>query len=188
MPALGLLLLLGEACVAYAGMFHPHVDRYYREFYIDGYRSCWLTPDRVASAQAALLTDDITVAKLDAPAACYLLARGWSNMEDWGVWSDGGVVAIELPRVPGKTRLDLTLRAFSPRNKQMVTVFINGQQLGGYFVPSPGPSDLTLNIPASAAGDITILLRIKHPRRPPVLPGQDDTRHLGIGLISIKWQ
>jgi hypothetical protein len=188
MPVIGLAIIFGEAGITYAGMFHPQVDRYYRAFYIDGYESCWLTPTAAAAAKSVLLTNEIAINKLDPSTACSLLARGWSSLERWGVWSSGNIAALVLPREPGKNRLDIRLIGYSPRNQQVVKVYLNDHPLGSFFVPSTGPSDLLLDVPPTVSGDITILFRIKHPRKPPILNGHKDNRHLGIGLISIKWE
>jgi hypothetical protein len=180
---LGLAILLFEAGVTLAGVIHPRVDQYYRDYYITRTRPCWLTPAKAAAAQAALAVDTVKVAGLDPVTSCFLLEQGWSFVEPWGVWSLGRHAAIELPYRPGDDRVVLTLQAFSKTAWQGVTVFENHRRVGRFFLAKRAVTRLQLPVPPATGQDLEISFVIRHPARP-----GGDQRLLGIGLISIAWQ
>ncbi len=186
LPVLGLAILLFEAAVTLTGALRPRVDEYYYDYYISQTRLCWLTPDMADHAETALRVDDLKVSALPPGSACFLLKRGWNPPERWGTWSNGRIAEIELPPWPGKTSVDLALKAFSPHNRQVVTAYVNGARLGQYFVPVGPVTKLSIPLPAGTAATTTILLKIKHPARPAVLGGNDQ-REIGIGLIALTW-
>ena len=183
-PLLGALLLLAELGIAMLAVAAPHVSETYYDFYIAGSRSCWL-PDKVARRTAdELRVPRIEVAALRGPAACYFLNGGWSGIEDWGVWSDGPVSGIELPRLAGKTKVSFTVIAYSPRDRQSVKIDVDGVSTGSMFVPNQGRTTLTVNVPPGPEPDLHVTFRIKHPAAPQGVP---DKRRLGIGLIAVDW-
>ena len=188
LAALGLVLLLGELGVLGLSLFHPRVDAYYRSYYITGDRNCWLQDGQAKAAITDLLAARIEVAALSPHVACFLLDGGWSDMEKWGVWSDGRVASLELPVLAGSQRLEVTLIAFSPRDRQSVAVFLNGVAAGRYFVSSRQVSTLALAVPPGAAGNLLVSFRIRHPVAPSFFRAANDQRRLGIGLIALHWK
>ena len=189
-PVLGGALLLGELCLLGLSLFHPRVDRYYRSYYIDAARPCWLQDWQADTARTKLRVETIKIAALGANDGCFLLDGGWSRIEPWGVWSNGRIARLDLPVpvVGGRHRLEITLIGFSPHDRQSVAISLNGKPAGRYFVSSKRPSTLALAIPADAAGDLTISFRIKHPASPSFLNLGNDQRRLGIGLIALNWK
>jgi len=180
---LGFAILLFEAGVTLAGVIHPRVDQYYRDYYITRTRPCWLTPAKAAAARAALAVDTIKVGGLDPVTTCFLLEDGWSFVEPWGVWSQGRHAALELPYRPGDDRVVLTLRAFSTSAWQAVTVFENHRRVGRFFLAKRAVTRLQLPVQPATGQDLEISFVIRHPGSP-----GGDRRLLGIGLVSIAWQ
>lgn len=120
-----------------------------------------------------------------------LLGRGWSQPESWGVWSDGGLATIFIPKppqVPKKLLIDL--RAFvSPANPlQDIAISVNDQLLREYKLDKADGNLLTLELPASNADFYKIAFQLKTPARPFDLGFNKDKRLLGIGLISAKFE
>ena len=188
LAALGLVLLLGELGVLGLSLFHPRVDAYYRSYYIAGDRNCWLQDRQAKAATAALRTIEIKIATLSPPEACFLLDGGWSGQEKWGVWSNGRVASLDLPVVAGSHRLEITLTAFSPHNRQSVTIRLNGAFAGRYFVTSRNVSTLQVAVPPGAAGNLKLSFWIRHPASPSFFAVGNDQRQLGIGLIALRWK
>jgi len=187
LPALGLTLILLEIALIGLGMFYPRVDGYYADYYINRYRTCWLTPAIAQGAESALRATPLTISALAPASACLLLKRGWSDPEPWGVWSDGKIAQLEVPARPREKLLVLTITAFSPRNRQVVTVHVNDTYAGKFFVPSARVTKLSIAVPPDAKGDMIISFRIKHPSRPADFGGGIDQREIGLGLIGIAW-
>ena len=188
LAGLGLALLLGEIGVLGLSLFYPRVDAYYRSYYIAGARSCWLQDWQEAAATAALRTAEVRIAALNSTEACFLLDGGWSEPEKWGVWSNGRVASLELPVVAGATRLEITLIAFSPHNRQSVAIRLNGIPAGRYFVSSRNVSTLQVAVPPGASGNLDVSFRIRHPASPSLFALGADQRQLGIGLIALRWK
>jgi len=185
----GLAILLFEAGVTVIGVVHPRVDRYYADYYISQTRPCWLTEDEAAAAAAKLRTDDtIEIGGLDATTSCFLLKRGWSYTESWGVWSEGKVADLELPIEPGKNAVVMSLIAYSVSHDQFVKVYADGVFQGDYFLPIHATTPLTINVPAGSEGNLIISFVIKHPRHAARFAIHGDLREIGIGLTSIQWR
>jgi hypothetical protein len=120
-----------------------------------------------------------------------LLGGGWSQPEIWGVWSDGGLAAIFVPKpekVPKKLLIDL--RAFvSPANPfQNIVISVNDQLLREYTFDKAEGNLLALELPSSNDDFYKITFQLKTPARPFDLGIYKDKRLLGIGLISAKFE
>jgi len=120
-----------------------------------------------------------------------LLGSGWSQPESWGVWSDGRLATIFIPKpaqVPKKILIDL--RTFvSPANPfQDIAISVNDQFLHEYKFDKAEGNLLALELPASNADFYKIALQLKTPARPFDLGFNKDRRLLGVGLISAKFE
>jgi hypothetical protein len=120
-----------------------------------------------------------------------LLGGGWSQPETWGVWSDGGLATIFIPKpaqVPKKLLVDLN--AFiSPANSfQDISVSVNDHLLREYKLDNAERNLLALDLPASTDNFYKITFQLKTPARPFDLGLNKDKRLLGIGLISAKFE
>jgi hypothetical protein len=120
-----------------------------------------------------------------------LLGGGWSQPETWGVWSDGGLATIFIPKpakVPKKLLVDL--KAFiSPANSlQDIAVSVNDHLLREYKLDKAEGNLLSLELPASNGDFYKIAFQLKTPARPFDLGLNKDKRLLGIGLISAKFE
>ncbi len=117
------------------------------------------------------------------------LGSGWSQPEIWGVWSDGGLATIFVPKpekVPKKLFLDL--RAFvSPANPiQEIAISVNDQLQREYKLDKAEGNLLILDLPVSTDSFYKIIFQIQTPARPFDLGLNKDRRLLGIGLISAR--
>jgi hypothetical protein len=184
---LGLVILSGEGLVTALGLFHPRVDAAYRTYFIEDQRSCYVPPPLTAAFQAGLRQDDITVARLDADSQCYLLRKGWYPVENWGVWSDGKTASIELPVPPGRRHLSLSLTSFALNNQQSVSISINRQSAGTFFLAANRPTMIRLTVPANAGNSLVIAFHAREAAAPSDYMPTDDTRELGIGLTALAW-
>jgi hypothetical protein len=120
-----------------------------------------------------------------------LLGGGWSQPEIWGVWSDGGLATIFVPKpkkVPKKILIDL--RVFvSPANPiQDISISVNDQFLREYTFDKAEGNLLALELPSSNDDFYKITFQLKTPARPFDLGIYKDKRLLGIGLISAKFE
>jgi hypothetical protein len=121
------------------------------------------------------------------------LGDGWSDVEDWGVWSSGRVAMIKLrisPALCNSHVLRLYGQVFvNPLHPDVVIeAFVNTQRAMERKFSEPG-NDQILEIPLHAAnqsGTAAIELRIDSPISPVAcgLP-VDDNRDLGFGLEAI---
>jgi hypothetical protein len=118
---------------------------------------------------------------------------GWSQAEDWGVWSDGPIATVLLTDVAlaGKGNVELVIEArgfvYQGQPKQRVRVRVNGADAGellrGWDITST-----SLQVPAEALK--SSLLQIELVPETPMSPATSgisfDKRLLGIGLKSLQ--
>jgi hypothetical protein len=124
-----------------------------------------------------------------------VLRHGWSGIEPWGVWSDGGEAAIMLPiyaeQFPRGVKLALNVNAFVPPalKQQEVKAMVNGKPLASWrFDPASGVREETIELEADALSEapLRLMLRISSPTSPRSLAGSGDPRELGVGLRGIR--
>ncbi len=132
-----------------------------------------------------------------ASAASLYLRWGWSNVEDWGVWSIGTGARIELLVPPDASTVVLTGHAFTNDRhlSQRVSVSLNGTNVFATTLSAADSSkdtQISLAIPPEDAGEqsnglrrITIDLNLPDAARPKDLGLGHDYRQLGFGLKSI---
>jgi hypothetical protein len=122
--------------------------------------------------------------------AC-LLGSGWSQPEPWGVWTDGAAADAFLPLPQGANeglRVTLGARVY-PGTGQGITVLAQGREIGHLLGPFPEdqtafvlPGDLI-----AGRRSIDLTFRIRSPVSPKARRDGDDTRTLGLGLKSVRF-
>jgi len=122
---------------------------------------------------------------------CYLRGQGWAEPEFWGTWSVGPSAEIELP-LPDQNRkaLNITIKSLgSNKVNQKVRIFVNEVLINTWTLHSTKNNVLTLNLndqitQPSLNGLLKIRFETMYPISPSALGIGQDTRNLGIGLIS----
>lgn len=163
--------------------------------YAPGWRVCKACREIAQDLQITSLPADVTLNKsvffAKQGAGVELLDVGWSQPEAWGVWSDGKLANIYIPR-PAQTpkKLLLDLRAFISQKipVQDVSIFINDQFVAEYRLDKAEGNLLSLELPASNSDFYKITFQLKTPARPFDIGLNKDKRLLGIGLISAKFE
>ena len=120
-----------------------------------------------------------------------LLGGGWSHPESWGVWSDGRLATIFIPKpaqVPKKLLVDLRAFISSANPLQDIIISVNDQLLREYKLNKAEGNLLALELPTSNDDFYKIAFQLKTPARPFDLGFNKDKRLLGIGLISAKYE
>lgn len=126
-----------------------------------------------------------------------LLINGWSQIEEWGVWSQGPVADIVI-RLPANSGKDVNMRgvflAFVNEKHpvQMLDVFVNEEKLDSWrFEHERENSTYQLIIPATvferSPSQTHIRFTITSPVSPASLGLSKDTRLLGIGMHSLQF-
>lgn len=123
------------------------------------------------------------------------LVRGWNNPENWGVWSQGHHASIEidprqLPSGENGVTLRFEMQAFLTQNhlSQHFRVRLNGDSVGDYAVVHPN-NHVSVQIKLGhdyleSANKIVIDFDLPDAISPKAAGMNDDTRVLGVGLIS----
>lgn len=163
--------------------------------YAPGWKVCKACREIGQDLQIASLPADVTLNKpiffAKQGAGVELLGAGWSQPEAWGVWSDGNLATIYIPK-PAKTpkKLLLDLRAFvSPEIPvQDVSIFLNDQFAAEYKFDKGEGNLLPINLPVGTENFYKIGFQLKHHARPTDLGFSKDRRLLGIGLVSAKFE
>lgn len=120
-----------------------------------------------------------------------LLDTGWSSPEPWGTWSDGDVAVIRVGATgkPRPARLRFELLASSATGVQRTRVRVNGEEVATWEIPSlakPEWREIELPESARAPSQPLVMEFIPATPGPPPVPGNTDTRRLGIGLLRIE--
>lgn len=122
----------------------------------------------------------------------FILGSHWGQRENWGVWSEGNSVTLNIPcgneqffSKNGEFTLSLELQSFS---NQKVKIFTKGHTLWQGEILGI-PTDLSFSVPTDTCqkeGEVLISIDISNPISPQELGLSDDSRKLGIGLISFE--
>ncbi len=158
---MGLLLLAGEVGVAVLALWFPRVDGFYKQYYIEGSRLCWLQGAARYDAAQALIGSDVDAARLSTNESCYVLMRGWSAQMASGVWTHKRVASVDLPVDKNTQAVVLTVAAMSRAHPQHVAIDINGRFYRDIEIP-PGRADMDLRIPIRSAGNEIISFHLKN--------------------------
>ncbi len=120
---------------------------------------------------------------------------GFSQPEFWGRWTDGPVGTVRV-KVPQQVEGDLIVHVrvipylFPPRlNRQSIDVLVDGQVVDTWVFERKREVTRRIAIPEKSwKSDANFVLEFKiaSPTQPMALGENDDTRHLGLGLIWLK--
>jgi hypothetical protein len=123
-----------------------------------------------------------------------VLGSGWSDLEEWGVWTDGRRATINLTvhnSVPVPFNVVLTLRGYlSKDGTQTLGVVLQGRCVAtAVFTPQSG--DVVLRVAVSeeqlnGSQSLEMELRISNPTPPAALTSVEDYRELGVGLMRLQ--
>ncbi len=127
--------------------------------------------------------------------ACYqFLAKGWSNLEAWGVWSDGPEAVLQLPIPSDYKKQDLRcllwIRVYAPAHTQYQTIAVSCNQMPLTLLKVKAksrPCKVVLHIPqelVSRASALELTFTPLFPCSPSELEGSSDNRKLGLALIK----
>lgn len=121
------------------------------------------------------------------------LAKGWSELESWGVWSNGPKSEIEVATATRPSRLVLKVDAFisSVTPVQRFGVEINGHPAGDFEVKSRSENTVIVSIPVQARDAIAeanlMKLTVKYETAivPKAVGISGEDRMLAVGLRSL---
>lgn len=122
------------------------------------------------------------------------LYEGWSGPEPWGTWTDGplAVLWLPFPTQPrtGALRLELTAFSAVPSQPQPLTVMMGDKTLwqGELLAGRPRTIRVAVDPNVQSSNSVMVTLRIGRPHSPASAGMSDDTRLLGIGLLSVEWE
>ena len=122
----------------------------------------------------------------------YALTKDWNNREDWGVWSRGKDATLILPLPINEAKLlTIKLRAFvnGAITAQTVKIISDSEILGNYSLIKFEDNLIQMDIPASAKqkGYITLEFKLPNAASPSSIGIDDDSRVLGIGMVSARF-
>ena len=163
--------------------------------YAPGWKTCKACREIAQDLQIAAVPADAALNKsisfAKQGAGVELLGAGWSQPEAWGVWSDGQLATIYIPK-PAQTqkKLLLDLRAFVSQAipTQDVSIFLDDQFVAEYKLNKGEGNLLSINLPVSANNFYKVAFELKTPARPVDLGFNKDKRLLGVGLVSAKFE
>lgn len=122
-----------------------------------------------------------------------VLASGWNGPESWGVWSKDEIAEIRLsPSSPRIQALGFKFYLFPPPRTgsffQSVEVGVNDEVVAvwSYEHDECGARVVELADPLPLNQETTIVFRIDKPTSPKSIGHNEDTRQLGLGLLSMK--
>lgn len=116
--------------------------------------------------------------------------QGLSGSEAWGRWTDatvGPVLKFTFKQtLPRKFTLEITGSAYGPNVGLPVKVRVGAVEKTFIIPPNKGVDTYRLTFETDGTAD-TIEIIPPNPARPQdIIPGNDDSRLLGLGLVSIK--
>ncbi|MER2605095.1 MAG: hypothetical protein ABTQ29_04620 [Siculibacillus sp.] len=122
------------------------------------------------------------------------LVRGWSYVEDGGVWSDGDVAVFAVaPERPAEGDLSLTIRARGDtdaklRPERAIDVLVGATPIGTLVYglgTEPVVHEMVVPREAVAAPILAISFRPRDPRSASALGLTTDPRHRGLHLVEV---
>jgi hypothetical protein len=121
----------------------------------------------------------------------WLLASGWSEPGEGGVWSEGTRAVLRIPAAhtgsqPAMLVMDVTAFVHPASPVREVTLHVNGQHCGSHRFTLDAPSlAWQAPCPREAVGALEIEFIIPAPERPSAIdPDTGDGRALGISIRS----
>jgi glycosyltransferase involved in cell wall biosynthesis len=113
-----------------------------------------------------------------------LLGFGWSTIEPWGVWSDGGEATIRIPAPPGSSwKATIQGRVHAPDSSARVSY--RQDQLPINYLECQGDDPLVIALDSDPTARNLIRLGLPDARAPKRDSLSEDSRMLGIGLTRI---
>ncbi|MBY0338279.1 MAG: hypothetical protein K2X11_16810 [Acetobacteraceae bacterium] len=120
-----------------------------------------------------------------------VLGRGWSEIEDWGVWMEGGLAHLRLPfwaQTRGAVRVSLAIRAFLPEagHQEVELLFAGACAARASFDSENEVKHMSLDVDPHHAGLVVDLeIRTAWPTSPRERGLSSDDRRLSAGLCRI---
>ena len=123
------------------------------------------------------------------------LGAHWHEQEPWGIWSQPDGAMLRFTNVPTKTRaiaFDLKIIISPSHPEQALQVRVNGGPIQAFTLKDANSNTIVVPINPSAMND-SRLLEIQFTTPGSVTPieakiSADDSRSLGIGLMSARFQ
>ena len=124
-----------------------------------------------------------------------VIREGWSRLEPWGVWTDEAHSSLLLlvdPEMAQSLEVTLQVKAFSIAGpvRRNISVSLNDVLQQRVTLSDRMPHDLIIHVPAEVArqedGYIRIALDQPLPQSPVQLGRGTESRHIGVGLLSVK--
>jgi len=119
---------------------------------------------------------------------------GFCNAEGWGTWSCAKEVSISFKfkneELKKPTYMKLTVNALVSKNhSQTFEFYLNGKLISSktYTSKDKFPQTIALNISNIVQNENTLVIKVPNAASPKSLGINNDTRELGIGLISIEF-
>ncbi len=113
-----------------------------------------------------------------------LRSTGLSGMEDWGRWSEGGLVTLSFAQpLPKQLLLRLDVAAYGPNASLDFDVTAGGQTVPLRADGAHGMKELRFSTDGTAR---VITIKIPKPTSPQELGAGADQRKLGIGLYTLE--
>jgi hypothetical protein len=111
-----------------------------------------------------------------------LLGFGWSELEPWGIWTDGGTATLEIP-APSQREWQAVLSGRLLSSSEPFTV---GYQVGNGPLSEVrcGPDRAEITLESKGEGNL-IRLHLPDAKSPSELGLSDDDRLLGFGLVGL---
>jgi hypothetical protein len=120
-----------------------------------------------------------------------IFVSGWSSQEDWGRWSEGtqSTLLMKIRSIlDSDARLTFTSIIFAPIENLSFSISVNDIYID-HFSLHNGMQQFSVIVPMGNIlnndGNLKLLFDIDNPISPKQAGGSDDSRILGIGLISI---
>ena len=107
--------------------------------------------------------------------------EGWSNFENWGVWSEGNVSRLTFTFSEPVTKIELLIQPFvaESREEANITIEVNGRRFDEKL-----SSRSLLRYSFDATRNVDIIFKHKNIKSPLELNINDDNRKINIGLVS----
>lgn len=121
------------------------------------------------------------------------LGDGWSDIEKWGVWSEGSVATLFFPlETNAVNTIRFVVRPFlsGAVSEQTVRVLLNNQPVTTWTLNNAQPTEIDIVIPESLkpsiaeAGGLILEFQLPNATSPSALGLSDDQRRLALGLSS----
>lgn len=112
------------------------------------------------------------------------LISGWSDLEQWGVWTDGRRAKIEFDApLPGRFLLLIEGYGYGPNAGRQLLLHV-GDATSEVTLPAQ-TGEMRVSVD-NAKGARVIEFEIPSPTQPSALGSSKDNRHLGLALVKLR--